>query len=73
MSSNLPPGVTDKMIDDHFGGEEECRWHPWDEDERGPYPGGPCPDCEAAREAYEDDAYDRWRDDQMERERERDR
>lgn len=23
MSSNLPPGVTDKMIDDHFGAEVE--------------------------------------------------
>lgn len=24
---------------------EECHWHPWDEDARGPQPAGPCPDC----------------------------
>jgi DnaJ-class molecular chaperone len=24
MNNNLPPGCTDKMIDDHFGGPEDC-------------------------------------------------
>lgn len=42
---------------------DECEWHPWDEDEMGPQPAGPCPKCEEARQAWEDDAYDRMKDD----------
>ena len=45
---------------------EECKWHPWNEDANGPFDGRPCPECEAEREAYEDGAYDRWKDDQLE-------
>ena len=47
-------------------GEDECKWHPWDEEANGPFDGRPCPDCEDAREAYEADSYDRMRDERME-------
>ncbi len=69
MSSNLPPGVTQKMIDDYFAGpcedceggrHEDCMG--WDGDCR-------CPECdERAREDALEVAYEAWKDEQYEQE-----
>jgi hypothetical protein len=44
-------------------GEEECRWHPWDEEANGPFDGEPCRECIAMAEDWADGAYDRMKDD----------
>ena len=59
--SNLPPGVTDKMIDDYFSGPcEECvagrHGKCSDDDCR-------CDDCdEFARDEAAEVAYERWKE-----------
>ena len=60
MSSNLPPGVTDAMIDEHFGSDEDCeRCGTYDECAFGHDPA----ECRADREAAEADrAYDAMKD-----------
>lgn len=68
--SNLPPGVTDKMIDDHFSGPcEDCEGGRH-EDCMGQDGDCRCDVCEdAAREDAAEAAYERWKDEKDELER----
>ena len=47
---------------------EDCRRHGWEYDSDEPDV-DECPDCLGDAEAYEDDAYDRWKDAQGDDER----
>lgn len=68
--SNLPPGVTDRMIDDHFG-PGPCE--PCEDGEHSDCEGGECrcDECEeAAREDAAEAAYESWKESMFEREQE---
>lgn len=54
---NLPPGVTDRMIEEHFGGD--------DENEGCQNPGRHCK-CEECQDAMADILYDEARDRELE-------
>ena len=55
MGWNLPPGVTDKMIDEAFGGRDIC--DPCDEGEHQDCEGKLC-ECPECREADAADYYE---------------
>ena len=55
MSSNLPPGVTQKMIDDYFGDKPLCE--PCENGDHGDCERGDC-ECDPCREAEVEDYYE---------------
>ena len=63
--NNLPPGVTDKMIDDYFAGPcEDCL-----DDRHGDCSDRDCrcDECAAdAQDAADEAAYERWKEDRYE-------
>ena len=67
MPSNLPPGVTQKMIDDYFSGPCEDCLDDRHEDCMGQDGGCRCSECEdRARDDAAEVAYERWKEERYE-------